>query len=130
MSFQSLTIVGYLGNDPELRFFPNGSSVTNFSVATSRSWTKDGVKHDETTWFRVSVFGNQSEACNEHLHKGSLVLVVGRLKPDEHGNPRTYQRKDGTTGASFEVTADNVRFLGGKGDYEAPEQNTDEEIPF
>jgi single-strand DNA-binding protein len=60
-----------------------------------------------------------------------MVLVTGRLRADENGNPRTYERKDGTTGASFEVTADNVRFLGGKGDsVEAPEQNTDEEIPF
>jgi single-strand DNA-binding protein len=124
--YELLTLVGYLGSEPVMKFMPDGKGVTNFSMATSRKY-KD---KDETKWWRISVFGNQSEACNEHLHKGSLVLVVGRLRADEKGNPRTYERKDGTTGASFEVTADNVRFLGGKGDYEAPEQNTDEEIPF
>jgi single-strand DNA-binding protein len=114
-----------LGSEPVMKFMPDGKGVTNFSMATSRKY-KD---KDETKWWRISVFGNQAEACNQHLHKGSLVLVTGRLKSVD-GNPRTYTRKDGTTGASFEVTADNVRFLGGKSDVSAPEQNDTDSIPF
>lgn len=116
--FQEITIVGYLGNDPEMRFTPSGSAVTSFSVATSRSYTNNaGQKIDETTWFRISVWGAQAESCNQYLSKGRPVLVVGRLRPDpQTGGPRVYTRKDGSAGASFEVNAHNVRFLPGRGD--------------
>lgn len=111
--FQQITIVGYLGRDPEMRFTPGGQAVTSFSVATSRSYNNNaGQKVDETTWFRVSVWGNQAEACNQYLKKGRPVLVVGRLRPDaQTGNPRIYNRQDGTPAASYEINALNVRFL-------------------
>ena len=112
--YQKLIIIGNLGSNPEQRFTPSGDPVTQFSVATSRKY---GEK-DETTWFRVTVWGKQAESCSKYLSKGSKVLVEGRLRPDENGNPRVYERKDGTTGASFEVTAENVRFLDGKADSE------------
>ncbi len=138
--FQQITIVGYLGNDPEMRFTPNGQAVTSLSVATSRTYTNNaGQKIDETTWFRVSVWGAQAEACSQYLKKGSPVLVVGRLRPDpETGNPRVYTRNDGTPGASFEVNALNVKFLpsgGGTGAFRddmGDEQGGAEEddIPF
>ena len=111
--YQQITIVGYLGRDPEMRFTSSGQAVTSFSVATSRSYTNNaGQKVDETTWFRVSVWGGQAESCNQYLSKGSAVLVVGRLQSDpQTGNPRVFTRKDGSTGASFEISARNVRFL-------------------
>lgn len=139
--FQQITVVGYLGRDPEMRFTPSGQAVTSFSIATNRSYTNNsGQKVDETTWFRISVWGAQAESCNQYLKKGSAVLVVGRLRPDpQTGGPRVYTRKDGTTGASFEVNALNVRFLpsggsgggsyqGDFGDEEAAEEG--DEIPF
>jgi len=115
--YQQITIVGYLGRDPEMRFTPSGQPVTSFSVATSRSYTNNaGQKVDETTWFRVSVWGAQAESCKQYLSKGRPVLVVGRLRPDpQTGGPRVYTRNDGTSGASFEVNAMNVRFLPGGG---------------
>lgn len=142
--FQQITIVGYLGRDPEMRFTPSGQAVTSFSVATSRSYTNNsGQKVDETTWFRISVWGAQAESCNQYLSKGRPVLVVGRIRPDpQTGGPRVYTRKDGSTGASFEVNALNVRFLpsgggasGGGGGYQedfGDEESADEgdEIPF
>jgi len=111
--FSQITLVGRLGSDPTMRFTPGGKPVTTFSLATSRSYTDSaGKKVEETAWWRVSVWGPQAEFCNQYLSKGSAVLVVGRLRPDpETGGPRVYTRKDGTTGASFEVTAENVRFL-------------------
>ena len=108
--YQKLIIIGNLGREPEMRFTPSGDPVTSFSVATSRKYGEV----DETTWFRVSVWGKQAESCNKYLSKGSKVLVEGRLKAE----PTVYQRKDGTWGASFEVTAENVRFLDGKADSE------------
>jgi single-strand DNA-binding protein len=111
--YQKMIIAGYLGKDPEMRYAPNGDAVTSFSVATSRKYTdKSGQKVDETTWFRVSVWGKQAETCNQYLKKGRAVLVEGRLNADKAtGGPRTFTRQDGTVGASFELTAESVRFL-------------------
>jgi len=129
--YSQLTLIGYLGRDPEMRFMANGTGVTSFSMATSRSYTSNGEKVEESTWWRVSVWGKQAEACNKYLHKGSPVLVVGRLKPDENGNPATFQRKDGTTGSSYEVTAASVKFLpsGGEGQFVVGDVEAGE-IPF
>lgn len=118
--YQKLTVIGYLGREPEMRFLLDGTAVTNLNVATTRKWTdRNGQSADETTWFRVSVWGKQAEAANQYLTKGSMVLVEGRLKVNaETGGPNTFKRNDGTVGASFEVIADTVRFLDRKG--EAP----------
>jgi len=115
--FHKVILVGNLGRDPEMRYTPGGQAVTNFSVATSRKWTgSDGERKEETVWFRVSVWGKQAEAANQYLKKGRQVLVEGRLVPDENGNPKIWSRQDGTSGASFEVSAQTVRFLGGRSD--------------
>lgn len=112
--FHKLTIVGNLGNEPTMKYTTDGKAVTTFSVAASN-------RKDETTWFRVTVFGQQAETCNQYLHKGSKVLVEGRLKPEIN----VYQRKDGSYAASYDVTADTVRFLSGK-----DEQPANDEVPF
>lgn len=110
--FQQIIVAGYLGQDPELRYTPTGTACTNFSLASSRKYTGgDGTLVEETTWFRVSVFGKQAETSNQYLKKGAPVLITGRLKPGDDGNPRTFQRQDGSVGSSFEIVADFVRFL-------------------
>lgn len=111
MSYQSITIVGRLGKAPEMRYSPSGDPVTSFSVATDRTYTKDGQQVKETTWFRVSVWGKQAEACNKYLDKGKQVLVTGRLIVGDGGGPRVYTTNDGKTGASFEINAEVVKFL-------------------
>lgn len=131
--YQKIIIIGNLGREPEMKYSPNGDPVTNFSVATSY---KRGDK-DETTWFRVTVWNKQAESCNQYLSKGSKVLVEGRLKSGNDGSPTTYQRKDGTWAASYELFADNVRFLSGKDDTvrsyaddTSGDYNADDDIPF
>lgn len=116
--YQQTTIVGNLGNDPELRYSAAGDPITSFSVAVN-----EGKEYP--AWFRVSVFKPQAEACNQYLKKGRQVLVVGRLQYDENGNPRQFTRKDGTNGTSFELTAQVVKFLSGG---QAVEQSAD--VPF
>lgn len=149
--YQKLVIVGNLGRDPEMRYTPQGNPVTQMSVATSRKWTDAaGTLKEETAWFRVSVWGKQAETCNQYLAKGSRVLVEGELVVDEKtGGPRVYTRKDGTTGAAFEMRGSVVRFLsranenGQGGDLVPHVQNntlepgdrelggmTEEELPF
>ncbi|HEY3291247.1 MAG TPA: single-stranded DNA-binding protein [Anaerolineae bacterium] len=141
--YQTTTIIGRLGRDPEMRYLPSGDPVTSFSVATDRQYnSKSGEKVKETTWFRVSVFGKQAETVNQYLHKGSMVLVEGRLGADpKTGGPKTFTRQDGTVSASFEIVANTVRFLspksegsaGGEGGDGAAVSNDaapDEGIPF
>jgi len=145
--YHKITIVGYLGRDPEMRYTPSGQPVTNFSVATSRKWTgSDGQQHDETVWWRVTAWGRQAETCNQYLTKGQLVLVEGRIGGDrvpqganaEQIVPHTWQGQDGQHRARFEITARTVKFLGGRGVAPSPETPGDfeeppeegEEIPF
>ena len=120
--YQSITVIGRLGRDPEMRYMPNGDQVTSFSIATDRAYKgKDGQLVKETTWFRVSVFGKTAETANQYLSKGKMVLVEGRLRVDpKSGGPQTFTRQDGTVGASFEITANTVRFLSPKDEGGAP----------
>jgi len=110
--YQTLILVGNLGKEPEMRYTPTGQPVTTLSVATNRRHANNnGQPVKETTWFRVTIWGKQAEACNQFLHKGSKVLIEGRLTPDpETGGPRVWE-SNGKHGASYEVTASTVRFL-------------------
>jgi single-strand DNA-binding protein len=145
--YHKVTIVGYLGQDPEMRYTASGQPVTHFSVATSRKWAgSDGQQHDETVWWRVTVWGRQAETCNQYLAKGRLVLVEGRISGDrvpqaggsEQIVPHIWQGQDGQPRAQFGITAQTVRFLGGRGEAPpsevagAPEEPREEgeEIPF
>lgn len=130
--FQKVILVGNLGSDPEMRFLPSGVGVTNFSVATSEKWKgQDGEQHEQTTWFRVSVFGKSAEACNTYLKKGSKCLVEGKLSPDAKGNPKIFQRSDGSSGATYEIRASEVKFLSSRGEGQHEEPVEDElVIPF
>ena len=129
-------IHGNLGRDPDLQHLPSGTPVVNFPVASNRKWKdRDGEQHQETIWFRVSVFGPQAENINRYLSKGRGVIVEGRMRPDDNGNPRIWTGNDGESRASFEVVGLGVRFLsgrnGGSGE-KAPdvEEEEDDEIPF
>ena len=115
--YQKIVVVGRLGRDPEMRYMPDGTAVTSFSIATDRRWTdkSTGQPVSETTWFRVSVWGRQAEATNQYLSKGRMVLVEGQLRPDpQTGSPKMFTRQDGSMGTSYEIHADTVRFLGGR----------------
>lgn len=132
-----LSQIGHLGNDPDMRYLASGTPVVNFSVASTRKWTnKEGVPGEETTWIRWSAFGRLAEIVNEYLSKGRQVYVEGRLRPDENGGPRVFDRRNGEKGASYEATASNVQFLGsGGGNGSKPKTSSDPtedmpEIPF
>ena len=138
--FHTIIIVGNVGRDPEMRYTPSGQAVTSFSVATNRQYTNNnGETIKETIWFRVSAWGKQAEICNQYLKKGSKVLVEGRLTPDkETGGPRIWNGQDGTARASYEITAQTVRFLTSRAEAESGAPAADEtaapadeaDIPF
>lgn len=128
--FQKVMIIGNLGRDPEMRYTPSGTAVTNFSIATNRRWTNnEGEQVEEVTWFRISAWGKLAEVCNQYLSKGRQVFIDGALRPDENGGPRVWTGKDGQPRASFEVTAHSVKFLGSRGDREAYAPASSDEDP-
>jgi single-strand DNA-binding protein len=129
VSYATTIICGHLGRDPEQRYLPDGSPVTRFSVAVSRTWTdKSGERQEDTTWYNVSVFGNQAEPCARYLAKGRMVLVEGDVKA------RAYLDRDtGEARASLDLRARTVRFLGGRSEKDSLSDISIadvEEIPF
>jgi single-strand DNA-binding protein len=133
--YHTLIFVGNVGKDPEMRYTPSGQAVTSFSVATNRQYTTgNGVQVKETIWFRVTTWGKQAEVCNQYVKKGMKVLVEGRLTPDkETGGPRIW---GDPPKASFEMSANTVRFLSARGEVdhsEAPDAGeipVEDDIPF
>src|SRR5262245_42958063 len=115
-SFNKITIVGYLGRDPELRYTPSGTAVCDFSIATTeRKRGRDGGEGDEvTTWFRVSMWGRQAELASQYLQKGRLVFIEGRL------SQREYTDRDGRQRTSLEVHGTDMHFIGSRGEEGAP----------
>ena len=87
-------LVGNLGQDPEVRYMPNGNAVANFSVATSESWKdkQTGENRDKTEWHRIVVFGKLAEITGEYIKKGTLVYIEGQLQTrkwqDQSGQDR------------------------------------------
>lgn len=139
--YHKIIIVGNLGRDPEMRYTSDGTPVTTLSVATNRKWkNQDGSDGEETVWFKVTCWRRQAEVAAQYLQKGRMVLIEGRFNPDpKTGGPKVWTRQDGTPGASYEVTAENLKFLGGRSEgspsgsssvSEPVPDYTDEEIPF
>lgn len=107
--YQQCIIVGNLGRDPEMRYTPSGSPVTEFSVAANNRWQdSDGEWRDKTTWFRVKCWGRLAETTNQYLKKGRQVMVVGRVETS------AWTDREGNARASLELTAREVKFLGGR----------------
>ena len=104
-------IVGNLGGDPETRYMPSGSGVTNLTVATNESW-KDkatGEQKDRTEWHKVAMFNRLAEVAAEYLRKGSQVYIEGKLRT------RKWQDKSGQDRWTTEIVADEMQMLGGRG---------------
>ena len=99
-------LIGRLTHDPELRYTPNGSAVTDLRMAINRHFTtKDGDRREDTLYIDVVVWNRQAETCCQYLKKGRLVEVTGRSQE------RTFQAQDGSERRSVELVAYRVQFL-------------------
>jgi len=109
-SVNKVIIIGNLGRDPEVRYFPDGAAVCNVSVATTRNWKKKdtGEKQEETEWHRVVFRDRLAEIAGEYLKKGRPVYVEGRLKT------RKWQDKEGRDQYTTEIIADQMQLLGSR----------------
>ncbi|MCY1388902.1 Single-stranded DNA-binding protein [compost metagenome] len=106
-------LVGNAGGDPETRYMPNGTAVTNITLATSESWKdkQTGQQQERTEWHRVVFFGRLAEIAGEYLRKGSQVYVEGSLRT------RKWQGQDGQDRYTTEVMVDmngTMQLLGGR----------------
>lgn len=135
-------LVGHLGADPEVKYMPSGSAVTNLSVATTESWKdkQSGDKQERTEWHRVAMFGRLAEIAGEYLRKGSQVYIEGRIQTDK------WQDKEGKDRYTTKIIANDMQMLGGKGgggadfnsssspasasESSAPPNDFDDDIPF
>jgi len=140
MSFNRIILVGNLGRDPELRYTPQGTPVCSFSMATNeRRKDKTGEMQDQTTWFRVTLWGRQAETASQYLSKGRPVYIEGRLRVEE------WTDRDGKPRHTLEVHATDMQFIGGKSEEPLAEKAaagvapaeqqqqpdlSDEDIPF
>lgn len=127
-------VTGRLGANPEMRYTAQGSAVTNFRVASNRTWKdRDGNQHEDTEWFRVVAWDKLGEICNEYLTRGTHVYVEGRLQT------RKWTDSDGNDRYTTEVVAQDMIILSSKngargqdtGSYNQDEGNSyqDEEEP-
>ena len=106
-------LTGNLVHDPQYKDLPSGSKVCNFRIAYSRKFSDNGGnQREETLFIGVQVFGKQATHCNQFLHKGSQVMVQGRLQQ------RDYQTKSGEKRSEISILADTVQFMDGR-----PQQN-------
>jgi single-strand DNA-binding protein len=104
-------LIGNLGQDPEVRYMPNGGAVCNITVATSETW-KDkntGENQEKTEWHRVVMFRRLAEIAGEYLKKGSKVFIEGRLQT------RKWQDQQGQDRYTTEIVADNMQMLDSRG---------------
>ena len=105
-SLNRVLLMGNLTKDPEVRYTPSGTAVGDLRLAVNRRYrTADGQDRDETCFVGIVVWGRQAETCGEYLHKGSPVLVEGRLQFEEW-------EKDGKKNSRLRVVAERVQFLG------------------
>ena len=120
-------LIGNLTRDPELKYISSGTAIARFGLAVNRTYnTPDGEKK-ETCFVDITAWDKLAEVCNEHLSKGRLVLVEGRLQY------QSWESDDGTKRSKIEVVAQNIQFLGGKPDDQNANENaegTGDDVPF
>ncbi len=118
-------LIGNLGNDPEVRYMPDGGAVANITVATSEQWKdkQTGEQQERTEWHRVVMFRRLGEIAGEYLKKGSKVYIEGKLQT------RKWQDQNGNDRYTTEIVASEMQMLdsrgsgGGSGFSQPPAQN-------
>lgn len=110
MSLNKVILIGRLGQEPTIRFMPNGEAVCNFSVATSESWKdQSGQRQERVEWHNVTMYRRLAEIAGQYLKKGSQVYLEGKIQS------RKYEGKDGIERTAYNIIANEMKMLGGGG---------------
>ena len=109
MSVNKAILIGFVGNDPEVRYLDNGTPVANFRLATSETYTnRSGEKVTQTEWHSVVLWRGLAEITEKYIKKGSQVYVEGRIRT------RTWDDRDGNKRYTTEIIADTMQMMGKK----------------
>lgn len=111
-------LIGNLGQDPEVRFMPNGNPVANLRIATSDSWMdkQSGQRQERTEWHTVVAFNKLAEIIQQYVKKGSKIYIEGRLQT------RKWQGQDGQDRYSTEIVANDMQMLDSRQGGQQPQQ--------
>ena len=110
-NLNKVLLMGNLTRDPEVRYTPKGTAVTELGIAVNRIYTgENGEKREEVTFVDVTVWGRTAENVGEYLKKGRPVFIEGRLQLDSWEDKQSGQKRN-----KLKVVADNVQFLGARG---------------
>ena len=110
-NLNKVLLMGNLTRDPEVRYTPKGTAVTELGIAVNRIYTgENGEKREEVTFVDVTVWGRTAENVGEYLKKGRPVFIEGRLQLDSWEDKQSGQKRN-----KLKVVADNVQFLGSRG---------------
>jgi len=110
-SVNKVILVGHLGKDPEVRYLEGNITVCSFPLATSETYTKDGVRMQHTEWHNIVMWRNLGEMAVKYLKKGKLVYIEGRLRT------RNYEDKEGTRRFVTEIVGESFKLLGRPSDF-------------
>lgn len=103
-----IQLIGRVGADPELRYTTDGTPVSQFNLATTKTWKKNGQKQEKTTWHKIIAWRKLAEIIGEYIKKGSLVYVEGEL------DVREFEDKQGVKRKTHEIIINDMKMLGGK----------------
>lgn len=106
--FNQALLIGHVTKDPETRYTPTGTAVTSFTVATNHKYKKGDETVEETFFGDITVFGKLAENCGQYLHKGSKVMVIGRLKTE------SWETEEGQKRSKTKIIANEVKFMDSK----------------
>ncbi len=126
MSVNKVIFVGFVGNDPEVRYLDSGTPVANFRLATSENYTnRSGEKVNQTEWHNIVVWRGLAEVVEKYVKKGTQLFIEGRIRT------RAWDDRDGNKRYTTEIVADNLQMLGKRGEttdspvpQEQPQSNT------
>ena len=136
MSLNKVTLIGRLGQEPTIRYMPNGEAVCNFSVATSETWNdRNGQRVERTEWHNITMYRKLAEIAGKYLTKGSQVYLEGKIQS------RKYTDKNGAERTAYDIIANEMKMLGGNNQatQEQPKQaqgnakpveDIDDDVPF
>lgn len=109
-SFNKVMLLGNCTRDPEVKYTPKGSAVTDLGLAVNRYYTTDGgEKREETTFVDVTIWGRQAEVAGQYLKKGRPVFIEGRLQLDTWDDKQTNQKR-----SKLRVVCENFQLLGSR----------------
>ena len=124
MSLNKVILIGRLGQEPTMRYTPNGDAVANFSIATDEQWKdKNGERQTRTEWHNITLYRKLGEIAGQYLRKGSLVYIEGRIQS------RKYTGKDGVERTAYEIIGNEMKMLGSKSENAGGQESQNQAPP-